>query len=265
MDKKDIAKYSDVSASKAPKLELPEVRLDGRAGEFVFVETKDKDYNKTTIGSLPIKVNILKIRKRLVDFNSGYTTTEHVSSRDEIVLFKPKDPNDRKRGVDVERGISSDIRTKYKNLKTEQIVYSIYDGKLVRLIVKGGSLGTPNDPNGSGFYDYLSSFDEDRHAWEYETVITPVKKKNGAVSYTAMTFAKGAELDASQLDLTGDNMKLLYEFFQKVDAYEAQMRKKNLKEVDSNQEIDVPSSDDVPTIQVDGEPNGDIDPKDLPF
>jgi hypothetical protein len=255
MDKKQIEKYSDVSSNRAPKLPLPEVRLDGKAGEFVFVD--EKDYSKSTIGKAPIKVNILKIRKRLFDFNSGFTTNEHISSRDEIVLFKPKDINNRKLGVTIERGISSEIREKYKSLKTEQIVYSIYEGQLVRLIVKGGSLGTPNDPTASGFYDYLSSFKDGSHAWEFETIITPVPKRNGAVSYTAMSFARGDELTPEQLDLIGEKMELLFKFWEKVEKYNQQSRMgSQSKEVES---------EEIPTVQVEDDSTDEIKTEDLPF
>jgi hypothetical protein len=260
MDKKEIERYAGGNGTfgKAPKLVLDELHIQGKEGNFYISKTQE-DYRKDGIGSDPVAIRILKIRKVLVDLDRNMRTSEHVSNKDDIVLFE-RDLTTKKNKI-IQRGTAADIRSEYTSLTTQQRVYCLYKDELIILVVKGASFGSPNKPSNSiPFYDYLSSFQNDEHVWEYETIITPIIEQGPKGKYYAISFSRGKELSSEELDLTGKKMKELYEHFEKVEKFYAGQDVSRYSD-DNFSADNQDSSKEVPVIQIDDE----IRAEDLPF
>jgi len=222
---KDYAEASGESTYRAPRaLELNEVSINGDAdarevegklvrkgGYFrkrVLVgKKKDEKPEEVNLGA-PIKVVFLKIRRRLIERTSKgeivCSTSEHNSKTDAVTLYVSATKEQK-------RGIAEDLRKQYPGLRTVQVVYALLlDGKgepeLVRLTVKGASLGSEAKAEGvPTFYEYISSFPDGEHMWEYVTELHPVIEE-GAKTYFAIDFKRGKKLDERTLALAKEKL-----------------------------------------------------------
>ena len=208
MNKEEMARKSGESNYRKPKkLILNEIKINGTDGNFVkTLFTKPKDANgKYEDENLKeeVKVVFLKIRRKLTQFEKGRglvrNTTEHSVPTDTVMMY----------GDDQQKGVAKDLRDKFPGLRTQQVIYAIDTGskEIVRLIVKGASLGSENKAEGvMAFYDYLSSFGKDEHTWEYITVLTPAKEKSALGTYYCMSFGRGEKLSDAQLEKVSEAM-----------------------------------------------------------
>jgi len=253
MDKKEIEKYSGENEyRRAPRLDLDEIRLDGDRGIFVQITRVGKNFIKNDIGVDEMRLIMLRIKKKLVCLEDCLTTSEFGSNNDEVMLFTPSGNK---------KGIVSELRKEYPSLRTHQIVYSLLDNELVKLTIKGASLGSELKPETStGFYDYLSKFPDDEHIWEYQTILKPERETNKMKkTYFAINFIKGEKVE--DLNLVGEKMKFLNEFFEKLDSF-YQNRKKRLPDIEELLNVetvsvgdDIKNYDEVPVIEQDKEVN----------
>ena len=159
-------------------------------------QPRDQKPEEVNLGT-PIKVVFLKIRRRLVERTSKgeiiCSTNEHNSKADAVTLL-------RHRTKEQKHGIAEDIRKAFPGLRTVQIVYALLlhgtgEPELVRLTIKGASLGS--EAKGEGvptFYEYISSFPDGEHMWEYVTELHPVIEE-GAKTYFAIDFKRGQKLE----------------------------------------------------------------------
>ena len=128
--------------TSAPKLVLNEIGINGQTGHMIYknklkgqvkVNPSDKfgKYEKIGLGSEPIEVTFLKFRRILKEWRRekrALVTNEHNSKSDTVVLF----------GNDgVVRGKADELRLRFQGLKVQQVVYAIYKGELVRVLIKG--------------------------------------------------------------------------------------------------------------------------------
>ena len=241
--------------TKVPKLSLNEVRLNGQTGKFVYKDVlggrteKDGDkekYKETEIGD-EVKLVFLKIRRKLVGFRKGETnlvSVEHSTKNSQITLY----------GDETITASNEVLRGKYPCLKTQQIIYALYNGELVRLIVKGSALGSENkDKNVYDFYSYIQSFKEGErndHFYGYETVLYSVDEKSDLGSYKAMSFKQGDKLE--NLDDVELKMIQSFQFCEELDKV---FDSKGIKEV----------KESVPTIDYEEEDDGSVPDEEIPF
>lgn len=228
MDKKRLSEMSgENDAGSAPKLILNQIRFNGKKGVYVFenvkkglIETVDpktgktkKSYEKVGLGET-IEVIFLKIRRRLYEFRKdqkALATNEHNHAGARVTLFG---------GEKIENGIASELREKYPKLRTQQVIYALYQGEMVRLIVKGASLGSTTKPKDvDDFYSYLSKFQgkNDEHFYEYKTILSVGEEEGPLGSYFVMHFAKGDKLeDLSEVET---NMEIAFNHCKEADEY----------------------------------------------
>lgn len=219
----DLAKMSGENESGGPpKLILNQIRINGKTGNFIFEDIKSgakeeekgkKVYRKTVLGK-EITVTFLKVRRKLVQFRKdkkSLTTTEHNHPGCRVVLF----------GDTTESGIASEIREAYPMLKTQQIVYGLYKDELVRIIIKGASLGSKNkEKTVEDFYSYIGkAFDKskDEHFYNFETEMYSKEESGDLGSYYCASFKKGDKIE----DLTevSEKMKQAYDYCMAYDDY----------------------------------------------
>lgn len=235
---------------RPPKLSVNRIKFDGNNGSFGFRVKRGDKYETDLIGK-SLKVVVLRVRRKLSNWDKGASSTEHNVKSDKVALFQD--------GKMIARGTAEEIREKYDFLRTIQVLYVYYEGKVYSIDVKGASLGSQNKaPDTISFYDYLRAFNSGSHIWQFWTTIEPVIEKKGAKSYYAMTFKKGPLVDEETASAIKDETKALHEAFTAQDNYE-RGRSSAFEHTEAAQppiaEEEIPSLED----------DDDISPEDIPF
>lgn len=253
MTKEQMAQMSGEGQYKRPQLlKLKSLKLNGDTGKFVIThldEEKGADgkYRKEEIDGVP-EVVFLKVRRRLIESTRDglvRSTSEHNSTNDTVVLFNQKDNT-------TEKGTSKELREKYEVLRTEQIVYCRYNGNIVRLSVKGASLGSNTKAKTTtDFYTYLSSFQGTEHFFETTTKLVPVQEGETR-TYWCIDFKRGTLLTDEQLAKVGEDMEKVFNSCKSFDEYYQVATPAKIKE-DQQSESAVEY------------PEEELDAKDIPF
>lgn len=226
---------------KAPKYNLPIIRLNGTDGKYTMTTYTDGESKQEELGEV-IEYTIIKNRKKLEDYNNGLSTSEYSQNGVITTLFLNSDGKYSKEAV----GTAADLRKKYTTLKTHEILYVIYEGEVCRLIVKGSS--------SSKYYEFLEQHKEDgTHLYEYKTISevesAPNPKKRNS-KYYFMSFKKGKESD---LEKVSEKMDEVDAELKKIDDY-------NTKQV-SGQAVKPMNENKIDDFVKDDE----ITDKDIPF
>lgn len=245
----------------APQLELNEIVINGNEGNYYYVHKKKglidieegvKGYEKDNLGPA-IEVTFLRIRRKLRQYIKGQkplSTQEHTSSADMLTLFG---------GEKVVRGTNDELRKQYQGLRTVQVVYCLYNGELVRLTVKGASLGSEvKAKEVHDFYSYVSSFKKngaDDHFYEHITILSNVKERSPMGSYFAMNYERGRKLETDEMELVEQNMGTVYDYVQSLDLF---YKTKEVTKIAQTAK----ETEEIPTIEY---PDDDIDPNGIPF
>jgi len=242
----ELAKYAgEEHFMKAPKLTFTDMGLDGRTGEF-FTNVKVGDkWAKKPLENDKLELVILRIRRKLSAWDDATETiissSEHNTPSEIIPLWKGKKK--------IDSGTGYELRERHKELKTQHLVYCLYDNKdLIRLTVKGSSLGDKEKIKDIyGFYDYLNSFSRDKgeHIWMFKTSINKKLGKKGATVFYSMTFTKGEKLEEPMMLEVADKLKMLHTAFS---ASSLEAIKESKKEIDETPVIDLDSdkTDEIP-------------------
>lgn len=253
----------------SPRLELNEIQFNGQKGTYILIDKikglvqgtdGKKKYEKHDLGG-EIQVIFLRVRRKLRQFRKGenpLTTNEHNSKYDMLTLF----------GADgIIKGSNDDLRERFAGLKTNQIVYSLllregHDPELVRLVVKGASLGSEAKAKDvHDFYSYIGSFKgkgRDDHFYEYVTELSSVAEESSMGSYFAINYAEGRKLEADEMtSLVTPKMR---EVFDHITASDAYYQTKNVE--DLNKERQAHPAEDLDVIEY---PDEDVNPEDIPF
>lgn len=272
-DEKKYPSLQEMSGEtkSAPRLDLNEIRLDGKTGEYVYIsrlsglqEQPDgkKKFPSRKLGN-KIEVIFIRVRRKLRQYRKGekaLTTNEHTSKYDMLTLFG--EPT-------VIKGTNDTLREKFPLLKTNQIVYALFRDEisgvyeLVRLTIKGASLGSENKQKDvHDFYSYISSFKKggaDEHFYEHVTCLGVIEESGDLGSYYAMTFNQGQKLVEGEMGVVAENMKKVFDFTNLSDEY---YKTKGVEELNKEKEKERAENPDVDTVDY---PDDDISPSDIPF
>lgn len=265
--KPSMAEMSGETAM-SPKLVLNEISINGKKGTFTYTNKKGglveadgkKRYAQEDLGE-SVNVVFMRIRRRLRQFRKDQkplVTNEHNTKNDMLTLFG--DPT-------IVKGSNDDLKAKYPNLRTNQIVYCLlkregHEDEVVRLVVKGSSLGSKAKAKGThDFYSYMSSFKadgQDLHMYDFITELYVVEEAGDLGEYYAMSFRMISELDQEGKDKVAEKMTPIFAFIKASDAY---FKTKKVEELQKTIET-ARATDDIPTIEY---PEDDINPEDIPF
>lgn len=253
-------------------LSLNEITFNGNDGDF-FERDKDAKKDEKT-GKFPktqitkegesLTVVFLKIRRVLSSFSkkASMRTSEHNHKNEMVTLYK---------GGEKEYGLAKDLRVKYPQLKTQQVVYCYVPtaepnatGRVVRLIIKGSSLGSDykHGTKVLKFYDYLQDFGSEEHSYQFETELKPIKEEGPQGDYYAMSFIKGRKLDQTE---EADMLRMIDEIHNKVSAID-ERAKANMgtPNVLPEETVEEETEEEIPTIQQ-GADLSDVNVEDIPF
>lgn len=197
-EKKRLAELAgDGGNSKFPRYDVPHLRFNGNTGEFrVRLSGSEEDIPV----SKPVSVVILKKMSMLSAYKTkeSWFTSEFASPNESIALFHNVEGTVKF----VEEGTSVSLKQSHQLLKTQAVLYVLFNGNVHRLVIKGGSL--------AGYFDYVNKLrDEEKHTFEVATLISGQKAKNEELgttyykmefSYTDSTLAL-AELEAKMKEV----------------------------------------------------------------
>lgn len=218
-----IAATGQTNLNSAPRLILNEVLLNGdeASGNYRKRIWVDKGEGKPVDEDLGNEIATvwLKIRRKLVERGRDggiiRSTNEHNTVNDMISLYED--------GKEIFTGNAKDARIKYEGLRTVQVIYALLltgvkEPELVRLTVKGASLGSENKPKDvMSFYDYVALYDTEPII-NYVTDLGSIKE-TGRKTYYSMTFKQGKKVENS-MPLVLENLKKVHEYCSKYDKGE---------------------------------------------
>lgn len=246
---------------RPPRLVLNEINLNGATGKFRLmdmVKGKDPATDRVLFKEMDneIAVVFLKVRRRLTEFQKGRglvrITSEHNFKDDMVMMF----------GDSQQKGVASQLRVMFDKLRTQQIVYCRFRGQIIRLIVKGASLGSEKKAaTTTSFYDYLDSFGDNEHFYEYETVLKPVEESGPLGAYFAIDFSRGKKLTKEQLDLVEKDMRKVHEYTTRSDAHYGVIDAKTASPMGASLPSRIAEKEEV-TIEY---PEEEINPDEIPF
>lgn len=251
--KEQLAEMAGEHAYKKPKIEpLNKITFNGETGKFIYTHMlgeKDAEgkYPKKEIGD-SLQVVFLKIRRILSKYNKkepSLTTSEHNTPDDMVMLFGKN-----------EKGTARQLREKYPELRTQQIVYAYLPKRdeVVRLTVKGSSLGSDNKPKGVlGFYEYLATFGKDEHIFDFHTNLSASKEEGELGEYYSIKFEKGERLPENLLEKAIEKLGAIHEVIKSFDEY---------YKVSDASKITEDSEQQAEKVEY---PSDDVNPDDIPF
>lgn len=245
-----------------PRLILNEVLINGdpEVGSYrkrLWIDKGDGAPSEEELGK-NLNVIFLKIRRKLVERGKKgeilRSTGEHNGLDDRVKLYEG--------GQEVFAGSAREARRTYEGMRTVQVVYALLlhptkEPELVRLTVKGASLGSDNKPKDvMTFYQYLGLYEREPIC-TYVTKLGVVREE-GMKPYFAMTFTQGPKVE-KLMPVVEENLQRVHEYCQRYD--------KGL--VLSDKEI-VPEADPYAGNALAGEfgddyPKDEINPEDIPF
>jgi hypothetical protein len=254
----EVSINGDAEAVETPPGSGKFVRKGGYFRKRILIGAPKDEKPEEMRLEAPVRLIFLKIRRKLVERGDKgkilRATGEHNTKYDAVTLYAEGKP--------VEDGVASDLREKYSNLRTIQVVYALLLGtnepELVRFIARGSSLGSESKAETTtDFYRYLGSYGKDEHVYEYETIVEPVLEQ-GLKAYYAIDFKRGAKVDEHTYALAMQHLKAVHEKCVEQDtARAAKIAKAGT----------VPADDVVPDAEASGlqYPTDDINPDDIPF
>ncbi len=203
-----------------PRLILNEVLLNGdeQSGNYrkrIWVDKKDDAKPEDIDLGNQIPTVWLKIRRKLVERGRDgqilRSSNEHNTVNDTVSIYQDS--------KEVFKGNAKDARAMYEGLRTVQVVYALLltgkEPELVRLTIKGASLGSDAKPKGvMSFYDYVSTFDTEPII-NYITNLGSIKEE-GRKTYYAMTFTRGKAVE-NKMDVVLENLARVHEYCTKCD------------------------------------------------
>lgn len=232
------------SYQSAPRLVLNEVLINGDEGYIrkrIWVgRTKEQENEKPEEIKLgdTAEIIFLKVRRRLVQRGKKgdieRSTGEHNTVHDTVSLYEG--------GKEVMTGVAKEVREKYPELRTTQVIYGLLlenpeAPELVRLTIKGASLGSENKPEGvMDFYQYISSFG-DESVTQYVTKLGVIQE-SGMKTYFALTYNRGEKLSEKLQEIADARLLEVHEHLTKADKSRGKEVKEVPQGVDTEESID---------------------------
>ena len=262
--------------ARAPHLELNRLRLNGKKGRFELIKLKEEKVRDERTGKMrypveelgqQIDVIFLRIRRRVEEKLEGKPgpntprpaySNEHNHKNETFALTTP---------YGTEYGTSNELRPRFPKLRTQQIVYAIYRNELVRLTVKGASLGSEAKAKDvMNFYTYIDSFEKNPnardgkkdHFYDFMTELHTVEEVSDLGEYYAISFKRGHANTPVTMQQVAAAMRAVHEFVtESDDYYKAKIAARAPIEPEA-----IMHAEDGPVIEY---PEEDADPDDTPF
>lgn len=239
--------------NKSVRMSFDELKLN-KEGDFLltkYTQQKDGDglFPQENKGE-QADIIVLKLRRRMVEFNmaGGFErgSNEYNTAAQEVVLSTG------------ERGTEKELKKTFPNMKVQIIIYALLDGEVVKIPVSGSSLYTDDPEKPMRLYNYLQSFNDGEHVFEYITHMTVSSEEYDTGKekklYYAIGFRRGEKLPQALFENAGNKLTDLVGDLDDFDKkYGASFPMKKEKE-DQMKKVEYPEAEDE-----------GIRPEDIPF
>lgn len=189
----ELANLSGEASLKQTRYVVPILKFNGNTAKFSLL-TPDENGKMVTeeVGS-SVELVFLKVRRvytafeKTADSYIRYFTNEHSSWKEGLVLFERRKEANRPKVV--AEGSYKELKEEFPNIRLTQYLYSLYNGGVVKLAIKGKSLGA--------FWQYVKDFKTDEHMFQFLTKIESHEETNeGGLTYHVMDFLNSGKPEA---------------------------------------------------------------------
>lgn len=230
---KMIQQSGESNVRPLPKTNYPILKFNGKTSLWTKIVENEKNGQREIIKiEEPIEGIILKVRRSLEQFSKkdSLFTNEHNSWKEKIILFQSRQGKITK----LDEGISEVLREKYQGLRTRQIVYFLFEGEVVKLIVKGVSL--------KEFFDYLREFEANEHLFQIKTLISSEEIQGEMGSYWTMKFKKGKKINETELKIVAEKLDKITQEIEQRKEYFTKKEEEKEQEKEENLDFSIPPS-----------------------
>lgn len=200
-----LAGLASDGQERAPKYNPLVLKFNGNTGGFSTYNIETKEETPITD---KVQLTVLRRRKGLSAWTSdeNWFTNEFNNTSQKVCLYKNMGGSI----VHEDTDIPANLRTKYPQLKTKEIVYVLFNGAVHKIDIKGASVRE--------WWDFSKVLNEDgKHSFQSVIELTSEKVvEKGKIPYYKMKYAVVGE---SVLDDIEAPMKEVAEGVAKVDEY----------------------------------------------
>lgn len=243
--RKELLGIAGENRSKAPRLDIPVIRVNGNTGEIRKIVRNDGNEEEQPL-TKPLRVVILKKGRRslkLFTKTDNLFSSEYETRAQLVNLFRRVGST----VTFVKAATAPEIRDEFPLIKTVESAYVLHDGELCRLEIKGASL--------TGYYDYQTKLKEDKvHGFEVDTVITTKSEAGQMGDYHF--FAFDSEPLSAEFDTVREKLSEVTEKLKEIDTYNARKNAERLPDGLVAEEVQAPAMPDL---------DEEINPEDIPF
>lgn len=274
IDNEELARMSGESEVRQVRYVVPVLKFNGSTNAWTkLTQDKDNQFNSEELEAAP-EVVFLKLRRTLQSYEKaeggGIRTysNEHNSRSDHLTLFERRPGTQKAKMID--QGSVDELRNRYPNLRLKQNVYVLYNDDVLKVGIRGKSLGS--------LFEYLQSFEKGEHMHQFITKLDSHEETNeGGLTYYVMDFVKGKPSDLTKVAEKIREVHKNLETQDKNFVNSSRTEEEKAKEVadaihqDANPTLD---TIDEATGEVIDKPkaspptskdDGEIDPKEIPF
>jgi hypothetical protein len=210
----DLVEMSGEEGVKsAPKYIVPTIKLNGKEGIFYKIKVEENGtVSKTDLGNT-LNLVMLKFRRKYFAFSndSSLYTNEHNSWKDNVIVFENRKTQKGTSRKMMNQGSTKEMREQFTELRMMQVIYALYEGEVVKLLVKGKGLG--------GLFDYWKEFKSNEHLFEVVSKLGCTEGESQLGSYWYMTFEKGEAV--ADMEVVSEKMKEVFDNINKIETYYA--------------------------------------------
>ena len=190
----EAAEMSGENEIRQFRYTVPTLKFNGRTSKWSLIISNPE--NETGFDSVELEgdqeIIILKLRRALISYEKvegkGLRTysNEYSLANEKITLFERK--KEAKKATMIDSGTVQELRVKYPKLRMKQNLYVLHNKQIVKLGVKGKSLGS--------LFNYYPEFAGDEHMFQYKTLVKNHEEMDEAnVPYYVMDFEKGEKVE----------------------------------------------------------------------
>jgi hypothetical protein len=256
IDHEALAEMSGENQIKQIRYTVPSLKFNGSTDAWSFLTIDDQKQFHAEEIQAPIEVTFLKLRRVLQAYEKAQGggirtyTNEHNARGDSLTLFERKAGDQKARMID--RGNIDELKSKYPNLRLKQNLYVLYKEKVVKIGIRGKSLG--------GLYDYLKdSFGKGEHMHQYTTKLESHEETNeGGLVYYVIDFIRG---ELGDMKVIAEKMQEVHDNLTAQDTNfknSAQTEEEKAKEIGDAITADAPQQ--APQLDTIDEETGEVIP-----
>lgn len=247
----DKAKQFDEPTSQSSRLlNLDELKMDSRDGKWYLklktepkIQKGDKEVFEKKEVTGPIDIIIIRANRRVL-VKTGkqgkiIETTREFTDKNKPTLLMNFETKVNK--------VVNPVDIGNNGYKTINYIYAIHNGKLVKVVLRGGQVKTAEKiKNLNDYYSYIFSFDKER-PYQSVTRIEPVRYNTDLGEFYTLNFKNlGSITETSIINMVIEKLQEVKENLQKYDNQPLNAKQETHKEdTSSEEELNIDYGDSI--------------------